>query len=339
MSQDRQLPSEGTMEPDGKNQQEARKVEQAFNAVAQVADGEDILAQFRGTPLSLGALRQAVEKRKSERNWDRLYFLLEFDQMRRRIEELNQLIEQWNRENEGLRQDITALQKVMQESRQKEQELKRAAEKRDFARDPETGRFVNQTVEQAVADYEKRFGAANRDQPEMLLLILQWAQQQEHQIRSDWQLQLDDKTQQIQDNNRKIEAAEKERDELEASLPQGEFKHAGSIQKTDLEAREVKEQNADRLLVGSENSDASGFKDGSDLDFLGSPAADDLATMVDNTPVAKTASAKDSGGIRCAIDLGTEFAKASHDVELTTVRQPDAAPAAIQTPSSSFKPV
>ena len=330
MSQDQRsrLPEDSEVTRDA-SRENTRKLEQAMNLVANIGEDEDTHALDTLAHLVPAALQKVVEKLRQERQWDFLWFILEVEMIRQRIEELDRMIEEWQRENEFLTGEIDVLQKSISLSRKREQELRQAEDQRDFDRDPQTGRFRNKAVEQAVNDYERRYGPVNKNNPDMLVLVLQWAQQQEQQAQADWQSQVNDKQDRIDQNLRKIDKAMEEKKELEASLPQGEYRHTSNTDSAHGQSQfQSSENDALQVLAGSPTTFDTDDSDA--FDFLPGVGSDEGQP----SPTDKTHSALDSGGIQCSIDLGTEFTRAVEGLEPETVLLAESAPLT----SPEFKP-
>ena len=217
--------------------------------------------------------QRAESKARDERNAELIHIA---EQVRQRIEELNRLIERLTQENKELNDEI-------QESRRHQERLRQARLEQAFDRDPETGEFTNEVVEQAVQAYEKRFGPVDRDNPELLIIVLQWAEEQERQAQAGRQRQIDD-------NNRRIDDA---RDEIDGYETKGsEVRHHAVAE---LENKDAKVE-AD-LAQGLEVERASYLAEADDLFQapLPSPESDDLDFLAENpeTPFESLASSDD----------------------------------------------
>ena len=226
-------------QPKAYEEAEARVEEEAYLAVTGAKSPEESPYAATGAMHQVIGNRVADAKARDERNAE----LIRISEMvRRRIAELDQLIEKLTQENKELTREIV-------ESRQRQERLHQAERGRDFSRDPQTGEFTNEDVERAVREYEKRFGPVERDDPGLLIIVMQWAQDQERGIQAD-------KQNQVKDNNRKIDDAESEQKGLSGKLEsESETKHNEVAKLVDEKAKaetlvsefEMKEEEAAQL--------------------------------------------------------------------------------------------
>ena len=332
----------------GASREQTRKLEQAMNLVASIGEDGDGHALDTLAHLVPAALQKVVEKLRQERQWDFLWFILEVEMIRQRIEELDRMIDEWQRENEVLYGEIDAMRKSIYQSRKHEQELRQAEDQRDFDRDPQTGRFRNKAVEQAVNDYERRYGPVDKNNPEMLVLVLQWAQQQEQQAQADLQLQIDDKQDRIDQNLRKIDKAEQEREQLKETYQQRVGKSIASLESKDaklqarVEQQGLLEDRADRLSAYDDMEEGIPIEGDADIAFLNDGATGFLgADEPGDLQVANTDTASldlEAGGIQCSIDMRGAFDEAASPTPLLADVVHEATPTHPQPAIPSHRP-